>query len=106
MATSPAPAPRPGDQLAAATGTTRVIVIRVPVDTAGPIECDGTAMVPAGQAPAAPAAAATPGTLIGKRYVDADDTLELLCTASGAGPLTYGGQPLTVKAPKALPASD
>ncbi|MEV1067669.1 hypothetical protein [Streptomyces sp. NPDC050263] len=44
--------------------------------------------------------------LIGKRYVDAADTLELLCTASGAGRLTYGGEPLTVEAPKALAASD
>ncbi|WP_416980123.1 hypothetical protein [Streptomyces sp. T028] len=106
MATSPAPTPRPGDQLASPTGTTRVIVIRAPADAAGPIECGGTPMVPAGQAPAAPPAGETPGTLIGKRYVDAADTLELLCTASGAGSLTYGGQPLTVKAPKALPASD
>ncbi|KUN80742.1 hypothetical protein [Streptomyces griseoruber] len=106
MATSPGPAPHPGDQLASATGTTRVIVIRAPADAARPIECGGIPMVPAGQAPAAPPATTTPGTLIGKRYVDADDTLELLCTASGAGSLTYGGQPLTVKAPKALPASD
>ncbi|MFC4503532.1 MULTISPECIES: hypothetical protein [Streptomyces] len=103
---SPAPTPRPGDQLAAATGTTRVIVIRAPEGGAGAIECGGVPMVPARQAPAAPAAGEAPGALIGKRYVDAADTLELLCTASGAGPLTYGGQPLTVKAPKALPASD
>jgi hypothetical protein len=106
MVSSPAPAPRPGDQLAAATGTTRVIVIRAPQDVAGPIECGGTPMVPAADAPAPPPSGEAPGTLIGKRYVDATDTLELLCTASGAGHLTYGGQPLTIKAPKALPASD
>ncbi|MCX4766622.1 hypothetical protein OG562_37745 [Streptomyces sp. NBC_01275] len=111
---SPAPTPRPGDQLAAVGGGTRVIVIRAPEGAAAPIECGGAPMVPARQAPAVPpaappsasSAAETPATLVGKRYVDADDTLELLCTASGAGRLTYGGQPLTVKAPKALPASD
>ncbi|MER5430051.1 hypothetical protein [Streptomyces sp. NPDC002588] len=103
---SPAPTPRPGDQLAAACGTTRVIVIRAPEGAADPIECAGVPMVPARQAPAAPSAGEAPGTLVGKRYVDATDTLELLCTASGAGPLTYGGHPLTVKAPRALPASD
>ncbi|MGP2441181.1 hypothetical protein [Streptomyces sp. JW3] len=103
---SPAPTPRPGDQLASATGTTRVIVIRAPQAATGPIECAGAPMVPAATAPAPAPADASPGTLIGKRYVDGDDTLELLCTASGTGPLTYGGTPLTVKAPKALPASD
>jgi hypothetical protein len=98
--------PRPGDQLASATSTTRVIVIRAPERVASPIECGGVPMVPAKEAPAAPSEGEPPGTLIGKRYVDAADTLELLCTASGAGPLTYGGQPLQIKAPKALPASD
>ncbi|MFF7468677.1 hypothetical protein [Streptomyces sp. NPDC008092] len=98
--------PRPGDQLASATSTTRVIVIRAPASAEGPIECGGLPMVPARDAPAAPADEEPSGTLIGKRYVDAADTLELLCTASGAGQLTYGGQPLQIKAPKALPASD
>ncbi|MGC9542168.1 hypothetical protein [Streptomyces sp. UG1] len=103
---SPAPTPRPGDQLASATSTTRVIVIRAPQDAASPIECGGTPMVPAQDAPAAQPSGEAPDTLIGKRYVDPADTLELLCTASGAGQLTYGGKPLTVKPPKALPASD
>ncbi|GAA4825229.1 hypothetical protein [Streptomyces ziwulingensis] len=105
---SPAPTPRPGDQLASAADSTRVIVIRAPQQAAGPIECGGDPMIPAVRAPApapGPAGAAA-GALIGKRYVDAADTLELLCTASGSGPLAYAGEPLTVKAPKALPASD
>lgn len=99
--------PRPGDQLACPTSTTRVIVIRAPHGLDGPIACGGTPMVPAAEALAPPPAAeAAPSTLIGKRYVDAGDTLELLCTASGTGELTYGGVPLAVKAAKALPASD
>ncbi|WNM31919.1 hypothetical protein RKE30_16625 [Streptomyces sp. Li-HN-5-11] len=103
---SPAPTPRPGDQLASATSSTRVIVIRAPQDLTGPIECGGSPMVPAAQAPAPAPSGETPGNLIGKRYVDAADTLELLCTASGTGQLTYSGEPLLIKAPKALPASD
>ncbi|MET9969423.1 hypothetical protein ABZZ80_26715 [Streptomyces sp. NPDC006356] len=106
MVSSPAPIPRPGDQLACAIGTTRVIVIRAPQDAAGAIECGGSPMVPATGAPAPSPPGEQPGTLVGKRYVDPADTLELLCTASGAGQLTYGGEPLTIKAPKALPASD
>ncbi|WP_217561392.1 hypothetical protein [Streptomyces sp. GbtcB6] len=98
--------PRPGDQLASATSATRVIVIRAPAGAEAPIECGGAPMIPAQGAPAAPTDDEPSGTLIGKRYVDATDSLELLCTASGAGDLTYGGQPLQIKAPKALPASD
>jgi hypothetical protein len=103
---SPAPTPRPGDQLASATSTTRVIVIRAPQNPVSPIECGGTPMVPVQGAPAGGPPGQAPETLIGKRYVDAADTLELLCTASGAGHLTYGGKPMAVKPPKALPASD
>ncbi|MGY4743799.1 hypothetical protein [Streptomyces sp. ATMOS53] len=100
------PALHPGDQLACATGTTRVIVIRAPREAAASVECGGTPMVPAQEAPAPQPPAPAPDTLIGKRYVDPDDTLELLCTASGVGRLTYGGKPLAIKPPKALPASD
>ncbi|MER5753274.1 hypothetical protein [Streptomyces sp. NPDC002088] len=56
--------------------------------------------------PAPQGADGTPDTLIGKRYVYTADALELLCAASGAGQLTYRGEPLQMKAPKALPASD
>ena len=45
-------------------------------------------------------------TLIGKRYVDASETVELLCTSSGAGQLTCDGVQMTLKVAKPLPASD
>jgi hypothetical protein len=108
--TSPAPALRPGEQLASTVCTTRVAVIRVqgrPV-----IACGGEPMVPAASArpPAASGASGASGadaaTLIGKRYVDAAETVELLCTSSGAGALSCDGAPMTVKAAKPLPASD
>jgi len=63
-------------------------------------------MRPAADAPARPAAPDGTGTLLGKRYVDPSGALELLCTFSGAGELTCGGDPMTLKAAKPLPASD
>jgi hypothetical protein len=46
------------------------------------------------------------GPLLGKRYVDEDTDLELLCSRPGAGALTADGRPLAVKTAKPLPASD
>ena len=44
--------------------------------------------------------------VLGKRYVDEDDTLEVLCTKPGAGTLAVGGRPLVLKSAKPLPSSD
>ena len=43
---------------------------------------------------------------MGKRYVDAEGTIELLCTKPGAGLPAVAGQPLQFKQAKALPSSD
>ena len=105
--TSPAPALRPGEQLASTVCTTRVAVIRVQGRPL--ITCGGEPMVPAASVrpPAASGAnSADAATLIGKRYTDAAETVELLCTSSGAGALSCDGAPMTVKAAKPLPASD
>jgi hypothetical protein len=107
--TSTEPALEPGAQLASTACTTKVVVVRAPGDRRPALACGGAEMVPVtpGSPPAPKGAAATdPGTLIGKRYVDADGALELLCTASGAGELSADGVPMTLKAAKALPASD
>jgi hypothetical protein len=102
---SPTPI-RPGDQFASAVCCTRVVVVRAPAAGHCPeIACGGRPMVPGTAAqPAPPGGAAV--TLIGKRYVDAAETLELLCTASGPGELSCDGAPMHVKAAKPLPASD
>jgi hypothetical protein len=104
--TSPASALRPGDQLASTVCTTRVVVIRAPQERRPLIACAGRPMVPGPVAPPSSAADADAATLIGKRYVDATETVELLCTASGASVLSCDGAPMTVKAAKPLPASD
>jgi hypothetical protein len=46
------------------------------------------------------------GTLIGKRYVNADESIELLCTMGGKGTLMLDGVPLVIKQAKQLPSSD
>jgi hypothetical protein len=97
---------RPGDQLASTAGTTRVIVVRTPAEAHAAITCGGSPMVPAGSTRPAPAPDPEPDTLIGKRYVDPHDALELLCTFSGRGELCCDGVPMTLKSAKALPASD
>lgn len=104
--TSPAPALRPGDQLASTACATRVVVVRAPAEGSPVITCGGSPMVPATSARPAPSGQADAVTLIGKRYVDANETLELLCTASGSGELSCEGVLMTLKAAKPLPASD
>jgi len=46
------------------------------------------------------------GTLMGKRYVDEANTVELLCTKPGAGAPAIDGVLLAIKDAKPLPASD
>ena len=95
---------KPGTRLKSATCDTEVMVIR---SGEGQIECGGVAM---GEArPAAPAAMSadyTGGTLMGKRYVDAAATFELLCVKPGKGSLAVDGTALVTKDAKPLPASD
>jgi len=102
---------RPGDQLASAVCTTRVVVIRVPAGDQPTIECGGSPMVAGKPVPGTRGGKPSPGgtdaaTLIGKRYVDAAESVELLCTSSGAGELACDGLPMSIKAAKPLPASD
>lgn len=44
--------------------------------------------------------------LIGKRYVNADETVELLCVKAGEGSFGVDGQMLMGKETKRLPSSD
>jgi hypothetical protein len=46
------------------------------------------------------------GAAMGKRYVDAADTIELLCTKAGDGVPALDGVLLEIKEAKAMPASD
>ena len=100
------PVLRPGDQLASTVCTTRVAVIRAPADRLPVITCGGSPMVPVTPGQLPPSGEPGNGTLIGKRYVDAREAVELLCTSSGVGILSCDDAPMTIKAAKPLPASD
>jgi hypothetical protein len=73
----------------------------------GTIACGGAPMVegkPADRGQIDPAFAE--GTRIGKRYVDSEASVELLCVKAGQGSLSLGGAALQVKDAKPLPSSD
>lgn len=95
---------KPGTKLKSAVCDTEVMVIRAGDAVA---ECGGAPMVEeksGNQGDPDPAFAG--GTLLGKRYVDADNTVELLCVKAGAGSLSINGVALTTKDAKPLPSSD
>lgn len=95
---------KPGTRLKSAVCDTEVMVIRA---GEGTIECGGAPMA---EAKPAEAGALSPdfsgGTLMGKRYVDAAGTFELLCVKPGKGSLAVDGVALSTKDAKPLPASD
>ncbi len=97
---------KPGDHLRSRVCTTEVIVVRAPsVDIV--IACGGEPMTAQDEPVAAVgAAAAGPGTLLGKRYADEEAGLELLCVKGGSGQLSVAGRVLSPKEARPLPASD
>jgi hypothetical protein len=99
---------RPGSRLRSAVDATEVVVVKPPAEPVD-LRCGGQPMVPLGSdggTEATPSPDHAAGTLLGKRYVDADQTLEVLCTKPGDGSLSVGDEPLQIKEAKPLPASD
>jgi hypothetical protein len=97
---------RAGQQLVSAVDTTAVVVVRAP-DREVTLTCGGVPMAAAGdRVPAEPDPALMGGSQIGKRYVDAADTIQLLCTKAGQGTLALDGEPMAIQAAKPLPSSD
>ena len=99
---------KPGLRLKSAVCSTEIMVIRSPGAEAQ-LCCAGVEMIPMSEAPPAGAQldpALAQGSLIGKRYVDAQELFEVLCTRGGEGSLTLNGSPLVIKQAKALPSSD
>jgi hypothetical protein len=95
---------KPGMRLKSAACDTEVMVIRC---ADGTIECGGAPMGEAKPAEPAPLSGDySGGTLMGKRYVDADGKYELLCVKAGKGSLAVNGVALVTKDAKPLPASD
>ena len=97
-----------GSRFKSAVCDTQVMVVKAPAGEHD-LRCGGVDML--GATAAAPAGAAMDpafgaGTMIGKRYVNADESVELLCTKGGKGSLSLGATALEVKQAKQLPSSD
>lgn len=97
---------KPGARFQSTVCTTEVIVVKGAGDV--DLTCGGAPMVEAGtgEVSGSPAADASEGTLLGKRYSDEADTVELLATKAGDGSLAIDGNLLEVAQAKTLPASD
>lgn len=96
-----------GGRFKSAVCDTQVMVVKAPAGEHD-LRCGGAEMIAPTVTVAVgePDAAHAAGTLIGKRYVNADESLELLCTKGGKGSLSFNGIALDVKQAKQLPSSD
>jgi len=94
---------KPGSRIKSNACDSEVVVIRF---GGGELTCGGAPMSEAGGGGAALDPAQSTGTVMGKRYVDAAGTVELLCVKPGKGTLALDGAPLVLKEAKPLPASD
>ena len=97
-----------GSRLQSQVCGTQVIIIKAAAGDSE-LDCGGQPMIDVAQTPATgltPAAGLDGGTQLGKRYVDAENTVEILVTKPGAGSLSLGGTPLDIKSAKPLPSSD
>ncbi|WP_380876751.1 hypothetical protein ACFB49_09970 [Sphingomonas sp. DBB INV C78] len=96
-----------GMKLKSAVCDTQIMVLRVPADPLD-IRIGGAAVLVSDEssdgATIDPALAG--GSLTGKRYTDADETMEFLCTKGGEGTITVAGREIGIKQAKALPSSD
>jgi hypothetical protein len=98
---------KPGTRLRSAVSQVELVVIRAPGGDVD-LQCGSVPVIVAQESAARQAAGADlEGSVeLGKRYVDDEETLEVLCTKAGAGILTVGSQPLVIKGAKPLPSSD
>ncbi|MBT4491917.1 MAG: hypothetical protein HOC70_01640 [Gammaproteobacteria bacterium] len=94
---------KPGARLKSAVCEAEVMIIKAG-DSDG-ITCGGVVMSDAPESTDGNADQMH-GCLIGKRYVNQDETIEVLCVKSGDGSLYYDGEELMTKDTKKLPSSD
>lgn len=94
-----------GTRLKSAVCTTEIMVIAAP-DGNVELCCGGTPMTDSGSNGGAMNPDFADGSAIGKRYVNEDGSLEVLCVKAGDGSLSVGSDALRVKDAKKLPKTD
>jgi hypothetical protein len=96
---------KPGLRLKSAVSDVEIMVVKAA--GVGSVTCGGVAMLGGDAAPPAGATLNGDGECqVGKRYVNQAGSIEVLCVKGGKGSLAADGEPLDVKASKALPSSD
>src|SRR4051794_9096961 len=96
---------RAGQKLHSAVSEVQVVVVRAPSADVE-VTCGGVAVVSKPGGGSTSGDALGEGPLLGKRYVDDEAGLEVLCSRGGDGTLAVDGRPLLVKGAKPLPSSD
>lgn len=96
---------KPGTKLSSTVCKTQIMALRVPAEELE-ISCGGAPMQVGDPAELGEMQGDNTGTLVGKRYTDADETMEFLCTRGGEGSINVAGYVIDVKAAKKLPSSD
>lgn len=95
---------KPGVKLKSVVCDTEIMVIK---GSGIAVDCGGE---PMSEDPSAekrePHPEFSEGTKVGKRYVNADHSVELLCVKPGNGSLSIDGVALQTKEAKPLPSSD
>jgi hypothetical protein len=99
---------KPGLRLKSATCETEIMVIKAPPGTEVDICCGGLPMREMNEdvTPSPEQSDFMQGTLMGKRYIDTADTIEVLCTKGGEGSVSIDGASLAPREARALPSSD
>lgn len=97
---------KPGLRLKSAVCAAEVMIVNSPGEAE--LRCGGVPMLgmdeTAGDATAV--ADQMAGCMVGKRYVDQAQSIEVLCIKPGDGSLAIGDEALAVKQAKKLPSSD
>lgn len=93
----------PGQRLYSAVSSVEIIVVKPGTATA--IACAGEAMTTV-RPDAVTVSAAGAELELSKRYEDAESGLLVLCTKTGAGPVTVDGREVVALEAKPLPSSD
>jgi len=96
---------KPGTKLSSTVCKTQIMALRVPAVELE-ISCGGAPMQVGDPAELGEMSGENSGTMVGKRYTDAEETMEFLCTRGGDGSIAIEGYVIDIKAAKKLPSSD